>query len=84
MNGFKDRDRYGTYEEALEAYKKGTGWILHILVNEERDFSIMGHLVCEWCDYCDQRNLAFKAGLRYSNDYPLVHMAKEDPYEDNK
>lgn len=84
MGNFENRDRYKNYAEALEVYKKNIGWIVHLLLNDEGDFSIMGHINCEWCNYCEQQNIAYKAGLRYSDDYPLVHKAKENPYEEEK
>lgn len=78
---FKDRDRYKTFDDALKQTKSMCGWIHHILFNEDqKDFSIMAHINCEWCLYCEQRNIAYKNGLRYENDYPLVHLAVENPY----
>jgi hypothetical protein len=78
---FENRYRYNTFEEVCKAEKYLIGWIAHILFNEDKkDFSIMSHSVCEWCTYCDQRNAAYKSGLRYGDDYPLVHLAVENPY----
>lgn len=78
---FNDRDRYSTFDEARKIQKEMTGWISHIIFNEDKkDFSIMGHINCEWCIYCQQRNIAYENGLRYGDDYPLIHLAVENPY----
>jgi hypothetical protein len=79
---FQDRTKFQKFSEALAVMKKCTGWINHIILNEDKSFSIMSHINCEWCDYCDQRNAAYDNGIRYSDDdYPLVHEAKQDPHE---
>lgn len=93
MINFKDRPRL-SLEEAKKAVKEATGWICHLIQNGEWEFndreytpptySVMMHINCEWCDYCDAANVAYRSGIRYSTDHPLIHLAKEDPYENEK
>lgn len=93
MVDFKDRPKL-SLEEAKKAVKETTGWICHIIQNGEakwienkhmpESYSIMMHINCEWCDYCGAANVAYHVGIRYSTDHPLIHLAKEDPYENEK
>lgn len=69
MNNKEERTRF-SLEEVLKEADKPTNMITHVLKNPEGDYSIMGHIVCEWCDYCTEQ----KSGIK-------VHDFKEDPYE---
>lgn len=63
---FKGRQR-GTIEEA-ESWASMPGETRHVIANDDGTFSVMSHIVCEWCDYCDQGGYG---------PFP----AKENPYE---
>jgi hypothetical protein len=86
MGNFEDRQRFSTFEEVKAAAEKCTGWIVHILKNDDKSFSLMMHINCEFCDYCTACNTAYEAGIRYTDTrerggYPLVHRAVADPYK---
>lgn len=53
---FDERDRY-TEAEARQYLTDwaGSNATLHLLKNDDGTFSIMSHINCEWCDYCDER-----------------------------
>jgi len=83
MTSFADRDR-GDLETVTKWYKETSGWIPHMLLNDDGTYSIMLHINCEWCDYCEAEDAASRVGIRngWSLDRPpLIHQAKEDPYE---
>ena len=78
MSGFKNRDRY-TETEARDILENTTSnVIMHLLDNEDGTFSIMGHIVCEHCDYCCSQGDA-----RWERDIVAVP-AKRDPYENQE
>ena len=87
---FEERPRF-TLAEAIEICKRG-GFIRHILNNGDGTYSVMGHINCEHCDYCDENNEWWeqqkKMGLsseQISNlDERNVHTPKADPYEIQK
>lgn len=60
----------GTLEEARLAASKGN-MTSHILDNQDGTYSIMSHLVCEWCDYCEEFDID-------------IHIAKANPYENQE
>lgn len=75
MSAYEDRFRY-TEEEARRILVEGAdAFIMHLLINDDDTFSIMQHIVCEWCDYCDSQGDA-----RLKPDIKAV-TAKPDPYE---
>lgn len=86
---FKNRERI-TLEEAQRAMGLG-GYIRHILDNRDGTYSLMGHINCEFCDYCQLNNEWYgerkSEGLTYKEieklPYPIFP-AKEDPYEEQK
>jgi hypothetical protein len=63
-----NRPRF-TLEEAQKASDTWVGRISHVVRNPEGDYSVMGHIVCEWCDYCTEQSEGVK-----------VHDFREDPY----
>jgi lipoate synthase len=75
MSNYEDRPRY-TEEEARRILAEGAcAAIMHLLLNDDGTFSIMYHIVCEHCDYCDSQGDA-----RRKKDIEAVP-AKPDPYE---
>lgn len=84
MSEFNERDRFSVIEKAIEvANSDKWGRILsirHVLSNEDGTFSVMAHINCEFCDYCEQANQDGKLlpGPWYVTG-PFD--AKEDPYE---
>lgn len=79
MSDFANRWR-GSKEEAIADLRKPSNAIRHLLVNSDGTYSIMGHVVCEHCDYCEaEGDLAATAG---DPEHPTIeHPAKADPYE---
>lgn len=71
---FENRLRF-TESQAREALMEPTNMISHLLDNGDGTFSIMYHIVCAWCDYCEDQG-----DCRMRPDAPAVP-AKEDPYE---
>ena len=69
MGSKEERTRF-SLEEVLKEVDKPTNMITHAIKNPEGDYSIMGHIVCEWCDYCTEQ----ENGIR-------IHDFKDDPYE---
>lgn len=88
MSEFQDRERM-SLEDAKKACKLG-GYIKHILDNQDGTYSLMGHINCEHCDYCDESNEWWESqknqGLNYEEICKLnpIHLPKEDPYERQK
>jgi len=78
MSSFKERERM-SYQDAIKTLRKYSNMIAHLLLNDDGTFSIMYHIVCEWCDYCqlqgDCRLLENDDG---SDITPLL--AKSNPY----
>lgn len=77
MRDFYERDRY-TLEQARESFLQYKGpCIMHPIYNEDDNtYSLMSHIVCEHCDYCDDQN-KYELG-----DFPsIIPLAKQDPYE---
>jgi len=70
---FIERERFNL-ETATEVYKRPSNTLRHLLDNGDGTYSVMGHIVCEWCDYCEvERNN--KEGV------VTIHSAQENPYE---
>lgn len=70
MNKFENRERL-TLEQAETVAARGG--IAHIIVNDDKTYSVMSHINCEHCDYCAETNLGIH-----------IHNAKSDPYEFQK
>jgi len=65
-----ERPRFTTLDEAKTASDNWVGRISHVLKNPEGDYSVMGHINCEWCDYCTEQK-----------EHKIeVHEFREDPY----
>lgn len=64
-----DRPRF-TLDRAMEIHTAPSPKVTHVVKNPEGDYSVMSHIVCEWCDYCE----AEKQGA-------AIRGFKEDPYE---
>lgn len=87
---FENRERF-SLETAREVYKL-SGSIRHILDNQDGTYSVMSHIVCEHCDYCDEYNQWWadktSQGLTYEQitklDENIIHLPKPDPYEQQK
>lgn len=73
----EDRPRY-SLEECRQACVEGSNAIMHVLDNGDETYSIMQHIVCEWCDYCDTQGDCRSGGG--PADFEPVPF-KEDPYE---
>ena len=65
--GFADRMRF-TYDEAVKLKKEPTNKISHLVKNDDETYSLVYHINCEWCDYCEEGE---------ANE---PHAAKEDIY----
>jgi hypothetical protein len=72
-SGFEDRARM-TLEEARSVCERPTNVITHLLSNDDGTFSVMSHIVCEHCDYCDSQGDCREGGK-------AAVPAKDDPYE---
>lgn len=89
MSDFEQRERF-SLEKARELVKTGN-MIKHILINDDNTYSVMSHINCEFCDYCDLYNEWWykqeSDGLSYEEICKLekpVFAAKSDPYEIQK
>lgn len=73
---FENRLRM-TEKEARNALVENIGpMIMHLLKNIDDDsFSIMSHINCEWCDFCDEQG-----DCRFKSD-AVPCIAKPNPYE---
>jgi len=79
-NKQEDRPRWDE-AKAREVVSKSYGWIPHLLDNGDGTFSVMGHITCERCDYCDESYKEDPDGTKYDlYDRPMVHKFLEDPY----
>lgn len=76
MAGFAERDRM-TIEQAVGVATQPTNVITHVLANDDKTFSVMSHIVCEHCDYCDSQGDCRCIDVTTVRPVP----AKEDPYE---
>lgn len=74
----EDRPRF-TLDEALKELQLETFWIRHLLDNGDGTYSIMSHIPCDWCDYCEtQGNAVGKVDIQavpFQND-PREHIHK--------
>jgi hypothetical protein len=75
MSNYEDRFRYTEEEARRILVDEADAAIMHLLLNDDGTFSIMSHIVCEHCDYCDSQGDA-----RLQHDIEAV-AAKPDPYE---
>jgi len=83
----KDRTR-GSFDDAVFWTEEMAGTpmsIHHIIDNDDGTFSLMSHINCEYCDYCEEhseKNLIVDIGQRSMVSGP--HKFKEDSYERQK
>ena len=75
MTGFSERDRYTEAEARRLLVDTASSVVMHLLDNGDGTFSIMSHIVCEYCNYCESQGDA-----RAKADITAV-AAKADPYE---
>ena len=75
MATFKERARYTEVDARRLLAETTSSMFQHLLDNEDGTFSIMAHIVCEYCDYCVSQGDA-----RGKGDITAVP-AKPDPYE---
>lgn len=71
---FGQRARFDL-DEATRYLQEPSGMVRHLLVNKDGTYSIMSHIVCEWCDYCTTQ------GDCRGVETPVAVPAKPDPYE---
>lgn len=89
MSNFKTRERF-SLETVRDISKRGNS-ISHVIDNQDGTYSVMSHINCEHCDYCDQSNDWWNKqktlGLKYEEisklDVPIF-IAQEDPYKTQK
>ena len=86
---YKNRPRF-SLDEARRSYKTGNA-IKHILDNQDGTYSMMSHINCEHCDYCDQYNDWYKSKKLEGFEYPHISeldpptfIGQEDPYKMQK
>ena len=74
MSKHEDRERMSLME-ALSICDKGN-MIDHVVDNGDSTFSVVSHIVCEYCDFCQ---------ASYNKHDPAAHLGpfafKEDIYE---
>lgn len=73
----KDRPRYSFAKIEKYFRESESNTIDHVIYNEDtNDFSIMSHIVCEYCLYCEQENsdnikfMSIKVSNYVENPYP--------------
>lgn len=76
MSSFEDRERM-SLDDARGVAESPTNMITHLLSNDDGTFSVMSHIVCEWCDYCDTQG-----DCRGGAGAPVP--AKPNPYENQE
>lgn len=75
MSGFNDRERLSEEDAKSLILNSQSNMILHLVKNEDDSFSIVGHIVCEFCDYCEtQGDCRGRADI-------TPELAKENIYE---
>jgi len=52
---FENRPRYSEQEVRDWLTDVDSPMIWHLLKNEDGTYSVMGHIVCEHCDYCESQ-----------------------------
>lgn len=73
----QNRPRF-SFDEIQKAYRNSkSNTIEHIIYNEDtKDFSMMSHIVCEFCLYCEMENsdnlqfMSVKVSNYVENPYP--------------
>lgn len=73
---FENRKRM-SFNEAVEAFEKPTNTISHLTYNDDGTFSIVDHINCEYCRFCEAENFPENA----SADTFTVHRARPDIYD---
>jgi hypothetical protein len=53
MTGFDQRPRFSRIDAEM-VLAKPSNMVRHLTDNGDGTFSIVGHIVCAWCDYCDE------------------------------
>lgn len=77
---FENRWR-GTEKEArISLLNSKSNMIGHLLDNQDNTFSIMSHIVCEYCDYCEEQGdcrgrYDMKPCIAKENSYELIDKA---------
>jgi hypothetical protein len=78
---FEERQRM-THGEAMSLLVRPSNAIEHLMDNGDGSYSIVFHIVCEHCDYCDAESEAWGKGEHDPEAGKwMVHAAKEDIYE---
>lgn len=75
-NDFQSRSRHKLGEILKFLYESPSNAICHILSNDDCSYSLMYHIVCEYCDYCDSQG-----DCRDIFSIERIVPAKEDPYK---
>ena len=73
-HNFDARPRFSE-EEARQALLQDSPKVEHLVSNDDGTFSILCHIVCEWCDYCEAQ------GDCRGNYDAIALPAKLNPYE---
>lgn len=77
-------------EEARKVAMKTA--ICHVVENSDNTYSVVGHINCEYCDFCEEASAIWQAnkakGMSFEElrkkDLELVHGFKEDIYSEQK
>lgn len=69
MSKYNERSRM-TLEQALKKKAEPTNMISHLMRNEDETYSLVYHINCEFCDYCEE-------GIKKE-----PYLAKENIYEE--
>jgi len=72
---FDNRPRFTEEEARRDLVDYPSAKITHLISNDDGTFSLLGHIVCEYCDYCEEQ------GDCRGNYNAIAFPAKEDPYE---
>lgn len=83
MDGFKNRSRM-SFEDAKRIIDEDGTYFAHLLDNSDGTYSVMSHINCEHCDYCEEKDSWYKAGIRDNELKYKSHLAKADPYENQR
>ena len=75
MSRFADRTRHSLEDCKRDMLNSTSNAINHVLDNGDGTYSVMYHIVCEFCDYCEEQG-----DCRGRDDF-VTPLTKEDPYE---
>lgn len=73
---FETRTRM-SLTDAIEQIGKPTNTISHLTYNDDGTFSIVDHIVCEYCRFCEAENFPENA----PPDTFTIHRARPDIYD---